>query len=365
MKFSIFSQTFFTVILISTLIPLSSLWLISQHQISESVEGEVEQRLLSASDKLKITVDTWTDTNLKLLNQNADLSDVISMNTEQQIPVMKTIADNYDWIAIAFATDLDGFKTARNDAEEQPILNADGSKAHFRGDRQYFKQVIEGELYGQQVLLSRTTGKPRFCLSTGVENGSQLVGVLTTCSKLSTLSETVTDTRIGDTGFAILVDDLGQVIAHGRPELVAEGLQNISDHPALQAGILGEKIEFEYKGRPRVAYVQEAGLGWQLVVQQDVAEAYAPIARARRNAIILLVVVIAFSTVLAYGLARRFLVLPIQALTRAAEDISRGQLDVQIRGTARHDEIGALARSVKRLAASVRVAFEELSHQSK
>ncbi|QQS55985.1 MAG: HAMP domain-containing protein [Candidatus Competibacteraceae bacterium] len=47
-------------------------------------------------------------------------------------------------------------------------------------------------------------------------------------------------------------------------------------------------------------------------------------------------------------------------LTAVAENISRGNFDRKIVGTERRDEIGALARAIERMAASIKLAFERL-----
>lgn len=49
---------------------------------------------------------------------------------------------------------------------------------------------------------------------------------------------------------------------------------------------------------------------------------------------------------------------PIEALTSAAEEISRGDFNQHIVGTQRKDEIGGLARAVERMAASIKLAME-------
>lgn len=359
MNFGIFPQAF-SVMLTATLIPLVGSWYVYNRQLERTVEEKVEQRLLRNSDRLSTAIDYWTDTNLKLLSQNARLSYTISMDGTQQSPVVQAIADSYDWIYIAFVTDVEGYKISRNQDEGfVPLFNEDGSPTQYRGDREYHQQVINGELYGQQVLSSRSTGKPAWCLAHPVNRNSQLVGVLNTCSELTAISERVIDARIGNTGFAILVDDRGQVIAHGRPELVAEDLVNISDHPAFRTGILDDTFVFEEDGRQVIANVRQVGLGWRLIVQQDRAEAYTPVRQAQRIAIVLLGIGIVTASGFAYGFAR-FLVRPIEALTRAADEVSRGQLDIEIEGTNRRDEIGSLARSVNRLVTSVKLAISTI-----
>lgn len=260
----------------------------------------------------------------------------------------------------AFVIDMDGFISARGD--DEPIVDENGNKMEDRSDREYYLEATEGNPIGEQTIVSSRTGEPAMCMSSPINRNQNLVGVLATCSFLDSVAEAVVDVKVGQTGFAILVDDQSNVIAHGNLDLnAAEGeeeLLNISDYPAL-TGAAGQQTVFEEGGRDVVAYTQETALGWKLIVQQDYADAFASVIAARRNALILLVATVLFVVVAALLLARR-LVGPIESLTQAAEDMSRGKLDVQIGETDRSDEIGALARSVERMGVSIKMAFEEL-----
>lgn len=52
---------------------------------------------------------------------------------------------------------------------------------------------------------------------------------------------------------------------------------------------------------------------------------------------------------------------PIEQLTEAAEEISRGNFDQEVVGMERKDEVGSLARAVGRMAASIKIAVERFS----
>jgi HAMP domain-containing protein len=99
--------------------------------------------------------------------------------------------------------------------------------------------------------------------------------------------------------------------------------------------------------------------GWTMVAQQDAREALQSISDGYRRALILfgvtLVFVVVVSLLMARGLSR-----PILNLARIAEQLSKGQFDVTINEVFRKDEIGALARSLERLGASIRYAMERL-----
>lgn len=362
------------VIFLVALIPLTGLFYINSIRIKQTVENNVELNLRKTTETLATQVDSWTDTNLRLLHQHASHPDIVSMQTDLQVPTLVSVENSYEWIYRVVILDLDGNGNARSSGDS--IFDEAGNKIFYRGDRRYFQQIIQGATEGQQVLLSRSTGKPALCLSVAindrVEATEKMVGVLFACSFLDVLSEAITNTRIGNTGFAMLLNDEGKLIAHGaNPSLLSEELQDFSEHPALQLTNAsgGQQILYDDNNVPVVAHVSDVGLGWKLIVQQDSAEAFAPIAQTRRNGLILLLSTIFLVILAAYWLAR-LLVKPIENLTTIAEDISRGNLEqahasIGSHDSQRSDEIGKLARAIERLRVSVKLMLEELQEGEK
>jgi len=98
-------------------------------------------------------------------------------------------------------------------------------------------------------------------------------------------------------------------------------------------------------------------MGWNLVIQQDYEEAFAPVRAADRNALILLALTVVLAGLVAFVVSRRF-TKPILGLTAVANDISRGKLNLKIAETARNDEIGDLAQAIERMGNSIRLAME-------
>lgn len=350
-----FSLKIFHKILLATvavaLIPLAGLLYISGYQLQHDWRLNVHQSLRLTAEGLTARANGWTEMNLRALRENAALPDLVSMDGGRQRPVLKAIQLAYDWSYLVFTVRPDGQNTARSD--ENPLV--------FYGDRGYFKQVIGGQPLGQEVLIGRTTGKPALILAAPVRDADgHTAGVLALAMHLVDVSQAVVGTRIGSTGYAILVDDKSRVIAHGRPEKVSQALQDLSSHPALRMKESAqEPVVFEEGGSRVVAFTTRTSLGWTLIVQQDYDEAFAPLLDSNRNALILAACALVLVMAVAYSLSVQ-LARPIRELTQVAEDISRGDFTSKVVGTERRDEIGALARAVERMAVSIRMAFDRL-----
>jgi methyl-accepting chemotaxis protein len=345
LSFGIFPKLLLTMLVV-TLIPLGAIWYLDYRTESESLSRQIEQRLSSQADIMAGYVDAWVDMNVRMMRQNSALDDMSSMDAKKQKPLLRAITAEYKWVYLAYTMAPDGNNIGRSD-EEAP---------RFYGDRGYFKQAIEGRQVGQEVLISRTTGQPAVILAVPVWRLDKVVGVLGVGTTVTDVSTTITNLKIGQTGFVFLVDSQGKVIAH------PSARDSLKSHPAVAA--LGaesrKQIVFTDSSAKRViAFAEKTKYGWTLVALQDYEEAYRPLAEANRNALILLGVTVLFVIVVSYALASG-LTRPIRRLTQIADGISRGNLGAGIAEVARSDEIGSLARAIERLRASVKLAMERL-----
>ncbi|HZP35840.1 MAG TPA: cache and HAMP domain-containing protein [Methylomirabilota bacterium] len=349
--FGIFPKVLLTMIAVAV-IPLGAIWYVNQRAAVERIEHAVDQQLGDRAEAVGTFVDAWTEMNVKMLRQNAALDDIVSMDARRQRRTLVAIANEYKAVYLAFTIAPDGTNIGRSDQDTPKNY----------GDRLYVQQVLHGAPLGQQVVISRTNGQPALILSVPVTAEQRLVGVLAIGMTINDVSSSIAGVQIGRTGHAFLLDTTGKVIAHPRKEYV-EGLKDLSQHPAFlgRSDVTKKRIVYtDEAGRSMLAYARKTKEGWTLVVQQDVQEAYAPITAANRNALVLLALTLLLVVLASYLLAQR-LTRPIRSLTRIADEISRGNLKASIPEAGRSDEIGALARAVDRLGASIKAAMARLT----
>ncbi len=354
-SFGIFHRILLALLLVS-LIPLSTIWAINFNTISNLNSTKVEQQLTGLNDKLLTQVNDWVEMNQRMLQQNARTNDIISMDPARQNSTLKTMTQLYDWAYLAFTIAPDGNNIGRSD----------GKKPKYYGDRAYFKQVIAGEPLGEQILIGKTSGKPALILSAPISNQKgQLQGVIAIAATLSEISDRIASTRIGQTGYAFLVDNKGEVIAHPSDEFTRSRI-DLSGHPALKALKQGRKasVFIDEEGKKMLSIASQNGAGWTLVTLQGVDEAYSLIRKENLQGIILLVASLLLVLVVGLLVSKR-LTRPIHELTNIAEQFSQGKLDLNISGLQRQDEIGHLARAIERLGISIKLAMSRLQKQSR
>lgn len=353
LRFKIFPKVLLNCVLIAA-IPLAGF--IYQIDINEQEQRqEVEQRLLQSARLIGGEVDNWVDKNIRNSRFVASLEPFKTMDAAAQVPTLKAARENLEWVSLIFVKDLNGDAVARSD----------GKKLRNYSDREYFKQVISGEEIGEQVLIGKAKPVPLHCFALPVKNdASSMVGVITQCSTLLAISDIVTATNIGQTGFAFLMDDQGRLIAHGEEsgQLVGQ-LQDFSSHPAFSLDNEAV-VTTEHDGKDRVFISRSVGPGWKLVVQQDYDEAYGSYLEAKQNATILAAITIAVTLLLSF-LISYTISTPVKKLTEVADAYSKGIFVENIVGTDRNDELGDLARALSRMAKTIQMAISRLRKQKK
>lgn len=349
-RFTIFQKLWLGMILAS-IVPLVAVWYVTRVEILHGVNRSIAQELGAAARRLSVSSSQWIDMNRRAMRENAGLVGMQSMDPLRQDPILKQMHAAYDWTNLAYTIAANG----------QNVGRSDGEKTKYYGNRTYFKAVMSGRPFVHEVVIGKTTHRPTLILARPIhDSAGQIVGVLGMGMPLDDLSRQILKLHVGETGFAFLLDNHGKVIVHPHADLARKQV-DFSGHPAFlgTSGPSSKFVSYVRDGVRRIAYSQRTADGWDVVVQQNYAEAYAPVRTADRTALLLLVVTLVLATALAYGLSNR-LSRPIVQLTQVAEEMSRGQLGVNIPGTKRSDEIGAMARAIERMGISIQVAINKL-----
>ncbi len=354
-RFGVFPKLLMVLVIVS-LLPLLIVWYVNYQTTMKQVTLMAHNRMQTATNALASRVNDWMEMNTRMLRENAVEPGMRSMDPRMLKPSLGSIKKEYPWIQAVLVIAPDGNSISRSD--DSPLKDY--------SDRTYVQQVLAGEPMGQQVLIGKTSGLPGLALAVPIRGEEGAVkGILTISMATVVLSAYVTNMRIGNTGYAFLLDAEGKVIAHQSME-DNTFRKDFSKHPAFLAFMKEGKSKLVYRDEERdrsvIAYMKRTGGGWTLVAQQDYDEAFSTVVATNRNAIITLLLTLLAVLVVAYILSRR-LTLPIQRLTRIANEASLANFNSVSAGmseTDRSDEIGELARSVERLAVSLRATIGRL-----
>ncbi|MBU0927580.1 MAG: methyl-accepting chemotaxis protein [Spirochaetes bacterium] len=258
-----------------------------------------------------------------------------------------------------------------------------GSRANLK-ERDYFREAMAGtpRVMGEP-LVSKASGNLVLPLSAPVKDGGAIVGVAGGTLSLAYLSEVVSSERVGETGYAFLIDASGLVIAHPSADKVLSFNITAADDPGLAA--IGRRMtagetgrgEYRFEGLDkRVSFAPVPGTSWSVGVAISAEESLS----ALRSLRLTLGIMIAALSALAVGIVVGFLDVsfkPLDRLSGAVAALASGDLTKRVR-LASDDEIGrlakaydavmddlsALVRTVKRSSESSAALGEELAANS-
>ncbi len=216
-----------------------------------------------------------------------------------------------------------------------------------------------------QTLIGNTSKKPALVLAVPITRQGKTIGLLAAAMTRDAISERVIRFQLGRTGSGFLVDQTGLTVAHQNNAFVLKQ-RNMSGHPLVAASQKGRqgRIEFiDVNGEPAIGFTSVTALGWVVAIQQNQQEALEPLTKAKFSALVLLAVTLAVVLIIVM-VAGQILVKPIKELTQAADRISLGDMDVEIK-TQSKDEIGDLAQAVTRLQDSIRISISRLQRLRK
>jgi signal transduction histidine kinase/ActR/RegA family two-component response regulator len=183
--------------------------------------------------------------------------------------------------------------------------------------------------------------------------------------------DVVSRIRVGETGYAYVVDARGQLVSHPDISLVLQKtdlsalpqVRAALEPPEQPAGAASDPSEGRDRtGRPVLAaFAPIPTLGWVVFVEQPLSEAYAPIYAfmARMGLLLLLGLIL---SVLAGLLLARHMVTPIKALQTGAAQVGAGALEHRIE-VQTGDELEALAGEFNRMAARLQESYTGLERK--
>jgi signal transduction histidine kinase len=178
--------------------------------------------------------------------------------------------------------------------------------------------------------------------------------------------------RIGGHGFAMVVASDGQLIAHGDPDkksLVAQ-MRNMSAHRLVAAAHasrdetpVSEEYVDEDGRRDLGVAARIPQLGWTVIVEQPVAEAYAAATELTAQLRVAIAGALLVMIVVGYLFGRSF-INPILTLTRATHAVADGRLDTRVEiGTG--DELADLGHSFNTMADRLIALQEDVKRQER
>lgn len=227
-----------------------------------------------------------------------------------------------------------------------------------------FLEAAKDRMYFGTVYFHKET-EPYMTLSMLDDAGITLAEV-----NLKFVWDVVSQIHLGKAGYAYVVGHQGRLISHPDISLVLQKTDlgwlrqvraalavwnSVDERPEIN---IAENREQE---AVLVAYAPIESLGWAVLVEQPLSEAFAPLYASLVRTGLLLLVGLMLAAIASFALARR-MVKPIKALQAGADRIGAGELDQRIE-VATGDELEDLASQFNRMAEQLRESYASLERK--
>jgi signal transduction histidine kinase len=241
-----------------------------------------------------------------------------------------------------------------------------GSQADLSGEAQ-FLEANTGRIYLSPVYF-RYESEPYMTIA--IRGIGDNAGVIVADVNLKFIWDVVSRIKIGEAGYAYVVDSRGLLIAHPDISLVVQksdlfSLRQVQE--ALARPPRGEDsnegaIARDLQGRPVLTtHAAIPRVGWLVFVDLPLAEAFGPLHASILRAVVLLLVGLTISVLASLVLAGK-MVTPIQALQTGAARIGAGELGHRIE-VHTGDELETLADEFNQMAAQLQESYAGLEQK--
>ncbi len=339
---------------------------------TEIIGREIQEKLALEAHGLKSSVSQWNEMNILALQNLSRQPDIVSLDAKQQQLIIEEMFKTYDHFYLVHTTDLTGTNIARSD-------NLAPQKY---SDRLWFQGAKAGKSVTYEVLREQTSNKPSVCISVPIRQQNRIAAVAANCSILDEIAKQFGEVNFGKTGYGLIVDDAGKIIAHQDTAITSqenltekntkravahptEVLSDLQDYPPVANLLAGNSGYFTFTDATNtewVAYGNRLNNGWGVLILQTKAEAFLAERQFQQILLVTATVLLGGISILIW-LFISSLVEPIDELNNAAADWSQGKLD-RTANIQRQDELGILANSFNYMAQQLQESFSSLNHRT-
>lgn len=201
-----------------------------------------------------------------------------------------------------------------------------------------------------------------------IYDGTEIVGNTAIDLMIDEMSAYISEFKIGDSGYSILITDDGTIVSHPDETKILES--NLKDEGGKVAELAGKMISGEQgldsyveNGKEKyVAYSPIESTGWAVAVVIDRAETIKEV-----NAFVWSLVLVFFAGVLILVLMIAFVMKKtlkrVPEVKKQIEEFAKGDLSVTIENPGQ-DEIGQIANSFNEMAGNIKHIVQTVIHSS-
>lgn len=320
-------------------------------------------------------INTILDNAKSSLRMAANFEVVFSDNSAEKKELFKKIIHENSMLSFFYLGTSDHQLTMYPERKDLP-QNSDPKSLPWYGPA---SKLEEGKFYITDPFWDRTGKQYHVTISMPLYKNGKFFGVIATDLSLKQLTDRITNTKVGTSGYVILTDKQGNLLAYKDQNLVKQHV-NISKLPIFKE----KKNENIFLDIEKVSYVgqRHEETGWQMfsVISQEEIQSFsntisqnmskriksadselsAILSKLFSTQVVIIIVLVTLSIVISLMFSRYF-INPVKELSSFMKRVASGDLTKTMKVKTK-DEIGFLFSSVNGMIESFREIALKMNH---
>ncbi len=338
--------------LLVAMIPLVILGFFTSKLITQSTQEEITSKNLLLADSLAGEVEEFLDGTENVLGEILEVVDNKDIVREEKInDYLETIIKRHSFFDMIRIVDNSG-----------KVIHVSPLSLDFLGNdvsgRNYFKETIKKrKTYWSPIFISMQTGQPAITVSKKSDN-TMVIAYL----NLHKLRGIVNRVKIGNSGYAAILDKSGTYIAHKDNSYMDQRI-NILKYNFVKQGLAGKEGTYNYySNQDKSQWFASVALvfqtGWIVYVSSPIQEVFAPVIKIKYLFWIGTFISLIAAFIVARGGIERLLK-PVNDFGKKANLIAGGNYDVEFKKGS-YKEIDDLADDFKIMVSAVKLREKKL-----
>lgn len=355
---------YFTVVV---LLFCSGLGILAYNSASNALLKNLEQNILNRAEDTARIESKEIKAHLSSIETLATRNVFKIMNLEEGISILETESSRLGYLMMGVAG-LDG-----------QVYTSSGTTSNL-SKQVFFQKAINGESAISDPIAGQKAGQLVVMMATPIKgDDGSIVGILTAAMDAENLSKPLADVKIGETGYAYILNNKGTVIAHPNFDLVREKYNPIEDSKSkleltplagiTKRMIAGEKGFGEYlwtDGTNKfMGFAPLENSNWSLAVTGARNEVLADLDILKKGIALMTLVFVLLGFLFSLFLGKR-IATPIISASSYADTISQGDLSVKIpdKFIKQNDELGLLSRALDNMLNNLHNMIKDIAANS-
>lgn len=320
---------------------------------------QIDQELELRTQEIALRMDADLQGKLTKLETLAGIGSYIDADPARHMELTTAfMQENPEFQGLVFSFDFSGKNGITNTGDKVDLSS-----------RAYVKIVEQGKSSISDPVVSALDSKSlTVVLAVPLIKDGQPFGFYASGYPIEEATRITGEAKIGDTGYAILLDTSGNVASHPDPALVMKRTVYDMNLPAVTEAFdnsrkgVNASYSYEYNGIKKIGFSSSLKTGYVVQLSVPEQELMAPITQMMRTTIGVAVIVTLLTLIVTYLFAKS-VVKPIVYITGIVQQLAQGDLRPRLK-VKTEDELGVLADNMNGMLDSLSAMIEQVNDAS-